>query len=183
MSARTSGTQLKATNLGVDGTDVVGDGLASGSVNVRLVEAGGNTDDGDEELADEHAEGADDEQGTTSKALDGVERDGSRANVDDAVVRIKRATRGGGGGVRVEGGEGKVEERGRTERVSSVLSRSVMKRAYVKIMLVRKAFLMAPVDWRKGVLEGAEVRINEDAREEIAEGCREEVARRTSSRR
>merc|ERR1719487_133908 len=41
------------------------------------------TNDGHEELADHHAESAPDEQRPTTKLLDGVERDRSRAHIDD----------------------------------------------------------------------------------------------------
>jgi hypothetical protein len=43
----------------------------------------GGTEDGCEELADQHAQGTPDEQGTTTEALNGPERDGSRQNVDE----------------------------------------------------------------------------------------------------
>ena len=71
-------------NLGVDGGDVVGN---SGSIwasadGVGLVEADGNTDDGDEELADQHTEGTPDKEWTTAELLNGVEGDWSRAHVD-----------------------------------------------------------------------------------------------------
>ena len=61
-------------DLRVDGGDVVGAGLAGG-VEVGVVEADGDTDDGDEELADQHAEGTPDEKRTATEALDGVEGD------------------------------------------------------------------------------------------------------------
>ena len=63
-------------DLGVDGGDVVGQvGLTRGvrGVRVRVVEADGDTDDGDDELADQHAEGTDDEDGAATEALDGPE--------------------------------------------------------------------------------------------------------------
>ena len=68
-------------NLGVDGGDVNSASLAI-SVDKGLVEADGDTDDGNKELADQHAKGTPDEERTTSELLNGVERDGSRADVD-----------------------------------------------------------------------------------------------------
>lgn len=59
-------------NLGVDGRDVVGDRV-TGSVEVGVVESDGDTNDGNEELADQHAQGTPDEERTTSKPLNGVE--------------------------------------------------------------------------------------------------------------
>lgn len=49
---------------------------------ISLVESNGDTNDGNEELADQHAEGTPDEQWTTTKLLNSVERDWSRAHVD-----------------------------------------------------------------------------------------------------
>lgn len=49
----------------------------------RRVLAIGNTDDGDDELTDNHAQGTPQEQGTTANLLNGVEGDGSGADVDD----------------------------------------------------------------------------------------------------
>lgn len=45
--------------------------------------AGDGADDGDDELADDHAEGTPDEQGATAEALDGPEGDGGGDDVDD----------------------------------------------------------------------------------------------------
>jgi hypothetical protein len=69
-------------NLGVDGGDVNCASVAS-SVDVCLVEADGDTDDGNKELADQHAKGTPDKERTTSELLNGVERDGSGADVDE----------------------------------------------------------------------------------------------------
>jgi hypothetical protein len=44
----------------------------------------GGAEDSSEELADEHAQGTPDEQGTTTEAFDGVERDGSGKDVDES---------------------------------------------------------------------------------------------------
>ena len=49
----------------------------------HLVEADGDTDDGNNELADEHSEGTVDEEGSSSELFDGVERDRGRAHVDN----------------------------------------------------------------------------------------------------
>lgn len=71
-------------DLGVDGRDVVGEGLGRiGGIGVRLVEANRDTNDGDEELADQHAEGTIEEDGPATPLLNRVERDGGRADVDD----------------------------------------------------------------------------------------------------
>lgn len=69
-------------DLGVDGVDVVGNGVAVG-IEVGLVEADGDTDDGDDELADGHAEGTPEEDGAAAEALDGPEGDGGGEHVDD----------------------------------------------------------------------------------------------------
>ena len=48
-----------------------------------MVEANRDTDDGDKELADQHAERTPDEQWSTAELLDGVEGDGGGAHVDE----------------------------------------------------------------------------------------------------
>lgn len=113
-------------DLGVDGGNVVRDGVAR-SVHVSVVEADGVTDDGNKELADEHAEGTPDEQGATTEALDSPERDRGGADVDD--LRKAKAS------------------------VSSPrpILHPGMDARTVKAMEVRKTFLTAPVDWRNGV--------------------------------
>jgi hypothetical protein len=50
---------------------------------VGVVETDGNTDNSDDKLADQHAEGTPDEQRTTTELLNGVEGDGGRADVDE----------------------------------------------------------------------------------------------------
>jgi hypothetical protein len=70
-------------NLGVDSSDVVGNWVTS-SVVVSVVEADGNTNDANEELADQHTEGTPDEKWATSEFLNGVERERSGANVDES---------------------------------------------------------------------------------------------------
>lgn len=68
--------------MSVDSSDVVGDSV-SGGVKGGLVESDGNTDDGDEELADEHTESSVDEERATTESLDSVEGDRGGADVDD----------------------------------------------------------------------------------------------------
>lgn len=73
-------------DLGVDGADVVGDhavGLVSGGRGVSVVEADGDTDDGDEELADKHTEGTNEEDASATESLNSPEGEGSRADVDE----------------------------------------------------------------------------------------------------
>lgn len=73
-------------DLGVDGADVVGDhavGLISGRGGVSVVEADGDTNDGDEELADKHTEGTDEEDASATESLNGPEGERSRADVDE----------------------------------------------------------------------------------------------------
>ena len=69
-------------DLGVDGRDVDGTSLTSG-VEEGLVETDGDTNDGNEELADQHAKSTPDEQRTTTPLLNGVEGDGGGADVDE----------------------------------------------------------------------------------------------------
>jgi len=74
-------------NLGVDGSSVVGsgervatgDGVGNG---VGLVETNGDTNDGNEELAEEHTKGTPEEERTTTEFLHGEKGDGSRADID-----------------------------------------------------------------------------------------------------
>lgn len=49
-----------------------------------LVETNSDTDDGDEELADQHTKGTPEEKRTTTNLLHCVERDGGRADVDES---------------------------------------------------------------------------------------------------
>jgi len=70
-------------NLGVDSRDVVGNSIAS-SIGVGVVEADGDTDDGNEELADQHAERTPDEERTTSELLNGIEGERGGADVDES---------------------------------------------------------------------------------------------------
>lgn len=50
---------------------------------MSLVEADGDTDDSDKELANQHASGTDDEERAAAKLLDGVEGERGGANVDE----------------------------------------------------------------------------------------------------
>ena len=74
-------------DLSVDGRGVLGDKDGStGSVDTvlnELVESDGDSDDGDEELTDHHTTGTDDQELSSTKLLDSVERDGGRAHIDD----------------------------------------------------------------------------------------------------
>jgi len=74
-------------DLGVDGANVdSAEDLGTSSVGtdrVGLVESDGDTDDGDNELTDQHAESSPDQKWATTELLNGVERDGSRAHVDE----------------------------------------------------------------------------------------------------
>lgn len=69
-------------NLGVDSRDVVGNRLTS-SVFVGVVEANGNTDNGNQELADQHAESTPDQERATTEPLDSPEGDRGGADVDE----------------------------------------------------------------------------------------------------
>ena len=69
-------------DLGVDGGVVHCASIASG-VDEGLVEADGDTDDGNEELTDQHAKGTPDEQRTTTPLLNGVEGDRGGADIDE----------------------------------------------------------------------------------------------------
>ena len=68
-------------DLGVDSRDVDSAGLTSGVLE-GLVESNSDTNDGNEELADQHAKGTPDEQRTTTPLLNGVEGDRGGADVD-----------------------------------------------------------------------------------------------------
>jgi len=69
-------------DLSVDSRDVGSAGLTS-SVEVGVVETNGDTNDGDEELADQHAKGTPDEERATTPLLNGVEGDWGGADVDE----------------------------------------------------------------------------------------------------
>ena len=63
------------SDLSIDSRDVVCNRF-TGSVEVSMVEANCDTNDGHQELTDQHAESAVDENGATSEFLNSVERDG-----------------------------------------------------------------------------------------------------------
>jgi hypothetical protein len=70
-------------NLGVDSRDVVGkSGVRVAGVRVSVVEADRYTNDGHQELADQHTESTPEEDGAAAKLLDSPEGDGSGADVD-----------------------------------------------------------------------------------------------------
>lgn len=97
------------SNLGVDSRDVVGTGQRVTAVRVGnvvgVVEADCHTNDGDEELADQHAESTPNEEWTTTELLDRVEGDGCGAHVDQS--EDQRDQEGVGDGT------GRCEERSR----------------------------------------------------------------------
>lgn len=73
-------------DLGVDGSNVVGGGgigLVGSRGRVSLVETGSDTNDGHEELADQHTGTTSDEDGTATEALDSPEGQGSGADVNN----------------------------------------------------------------------------------------------------
>jgi len=69
------------SNLGIDSREVVGDSVAS-SIEMGLVETNGDTNDGNDELADEHTDGTVDKHRTTTETLNQPEGDGSGKDVD-----------------------------------------------------------------------------------------------------
>lgn len=91
-------------DLSVNSSDVVGNSVSS-SINGSLVESDGNTDDGNEELTDEHTESTVDEERATTETFNGVERDGSRADVNDGEDHRDEERR--------RDGTGRLEERSR----------------------------------------------------------------------
>lgn len=75
------------SNLGVDSADVVGDhavGVISSGRRVGVVEADSDTDDGDDELANKHTKGTNEEDGSTTESLNSPERQRSGADVDES---------------------------------------------------------------------------------------------------
>ena len=109
-------------NLGVDGRDVGGTSLTSG-VEESVVEADGHTNDGDEELADQHAESTPNEERTTTPLLNGVEGDGSGADVDEGEDQGDQEGVADGASRRQEGG-GVVEDEVDTSPLLHHLERS-----------------------------------------------------------
>lgn len=70
------------SNLGIDGGDVVSDS-ATAAVRVGLVETDSDTNNSDDELADEHPKGTEDEKRTTTILLYGVEGKRSGEDIDE----------------------------------------------------------------------------------------------------
>jgi len=68
-------------DLRVDCGNVVGNGSAC-SVEMSFVEADGDTNDGNKELTDQHAESTIEKDSSSTELLHGVERDRSGADVD-----------------------------------------------------------------------------------------------------
>lgn len=92
-------------DLGIDSGDVVGDS-ATAAIRVGLVETGSNTDNGDDELADEHTEGTEDEKRTTTVLLNSVERERSGEDVDKGEnERHQEGVADSTGGLQEGGGE------------------------------------------------------------------------------
>lgn len=91
-------------DLGVDSGDVLSDGL-TGSVGSKLVETDSNTDNGNDELTDQHAQGTPDEQRSSTELLNGVERDRGGANVDNGEDHRSEE--------RIGDGAGRLQESGR----------------------------------------------------------------------
>jgi hypothetical protein len=95
-------------DLGVDSRDVVGDS-ATAAIDVGLVEADGDTNNGDDELADEHTEGTEDEERTTTVSLNSVEGDRGGEDVDEGEdERHQEGVADSTGGL--QEGSGKVED-------------------------------------------------------------------------
>ncbi len=69
--------------MGVDGRVVESTGLAS-SVLEGLVETDSDTDDGNQELTDQHTSGTNDQEWTTTELLNSVEGQWSRSDVDSS---------------------------------------------------------------------------------------------------
>ena len=63
-------------DLGIDGRNIVGNGTTT-VTDVGLVEANSNAEDSDDELTDEHTQGAEDQKRAATELLDSVEGDGS----------------------------------------------------------------------------------------------------------
>jgi len=70
-------------NLSVDGRDVDGTSLTGGILEC-LVESNGDTNDGNQELTDQHTTSTNDQKRTTTKLLYSVEREWSRSDVDSS---------------------------------------------------------------------------------------------------
>lgn len=114
-------------DLSVDSSNVVGSGVASG-VKVRLVETNRHTDNGDDEQADTHTSSADNQDETTTKLLNGVERDGGRQDVDESEDQRHQEGVADGTG-RLEEGRGVVEDEVDTGPLLHHLERGTQDRA------------------------------------------------------
>ena len=93
-------------DLGIDGGGVVSQALLGiAGIRVGVVEANGHTNDGDEELADKHSTGTDDEDSATTEALDSPEGERSGADVDKSEnERDEETVLNGTGGLEERGG-------------------------------------------------------------------------------
>lgn len=92
-------------NLSVDSRDVVGKS-ATAAIRVGLVETDGDTDNGDDELTDEHTESTEDEKRTTTVLLNSVERKRSGEDVDEGEdERHQESVADSTGGLQEGGGE------------------------------------------------------------------------------
>lgn len=93
------------SNLGIDRRDVVGDAVGGvGRVGVRVVETNSDTDNGNQELADQHAKRTDDQDGSATESFDGPERERRGANVDESEDQRDQES--------VANGASRLEERG-----------------------------------------------------------------------
>lgn len=100
-------------NLSVDSASVVGTRKWVATIwvgnFVGVVKADGDTNNGDEELADQHAKSTPEKDETTSKSFDCVERDRSRADIDQCEdQRDQETVFDGAGGL--QEGSGVVED-------------------------------------------------------------------------
>ena len=93
-------------DLGVDSVDVVGNVRDRDATWLRVcvVEADCNTNDGDEELTDQHTQSTPDQERSTTKLLNGVEGDGGRADVDQSEDQGDQERVADGAGGLQEGG-------------------------------------------------------------------------------
>jgi len=91
-------------DLSVDGRNVIGTSATVGQ-RVRVVETDGVTDDANEELADQHAESAPQEKGSSSDPLHSIERNWGGAHVYEGEdERDEERVADGAGGLQERGG-------------------------------------------------------------------------------
>lgn len=76
-----SNVEADESDLSIDGRDVLSDSI-TGSIDEGLVESDSNTDDGNDELANEHTKSTINEKRSSSNAFHGPEGEGSSADVD-----------------------------------------------------------------------------------------------------